>query len=264
MKKILFSIVFVLLFISACSTTEVEEEKQVLKVGMELAYPPFETKDETGNPVGVSIDIATAFADYLGYDIEIQNINWTGLIPALQTGDVDMVISSMTITESRKESVDFSDGYAQAYLAFLVNIDSNVNAAADLNAQDKTIVVKTGSTGDTYVTNNYPLATILRLDDESAAVAEVVNGNADAFIYDQLTIYRNVAANSDSITALMIPNQTAEQWGAAFTKGSDLTAEFNSFLAEFKANGGFTDIIETHLKEEKAAFDAAGFTFFFE
>lgn len=265
MKKVIVALSLLLLILVGCtSTPEVVEEKETLVVGMELAYPPFETKDEAGNAVGVSIDIAKAFAEYLGQDVEIQNINWTGLIPALQTEQVDMVISSMTITESRKESVDFSNGYAQAYLAFLVNVNSNVSTAVDLNAADKTIVVKTGSTGDTYVTSNYPLATILRLDDESAAVAEVVNGNADAFIYDQLTIIRNVEANADFIKALMIEGQSAEQWGAAFTKGSELTEQFNTFLAEFSANGGFTAIIETHLKAEKEAFDAAGFTFFFE
>ena len=264
MKKILTILLLSLLFLSACSNAPVEETKETLVVGMELAYPPFETKDEAGNPVGVSVDIAKAFAEYLGMDIEIQNTNWTGLIPALETDQVDMVISSMTITEKRKESVDFSDGYAQAYLAFLVNINSDVSEAADLNSSEKTIVVKTGSTGDTYVSTNYPNATILRLDDESAAVAEVVNGNADAFIYDQLTIIRNVEANADSIKGVMIPGQTAEQWGAAFKLGSDLTEQFNAFLAEFKANGGFADLIETHLKAEKEAFDENDFTFFFE
>lgn len=262
MKKIALLLSVLLFVLAGCQSTP--EAKKTLVVGMELAYPPFETKDEAGNPKGVSVDIATAFADYLGYDVEIQNVNWTGLIPALETDQVDMVISSMTITEKRKESVDFSNGYAKAYLAFLVNVKSQVTSASDLNAADKTIVVKTGSTGDSYVTENYPLATILRLDDESAAVAEVVNGNADAFIYDQLTIIRNVSANADILKTLLIEGQQAEEWGAAFKKGSDLTAQFNAFLEDFKAKGGFTDIIETHLKAEKAAFDQAGFSFFFE
>lgn len=262
MKKLILIFSLVLILVAGCQSAP--QTKKTLVVGMELAYPPFETKDDAGNPKGVSVDIAKAFAEYLGEDIEIQNINWTGLIPALETEQVDMVISSMTITEKRKESVDFSNGYAQAYLAFLVNVDSKVEAAADLNASDKTIVVKTGSTGDSYVSTNYPLATILRLDDESAAVAEVVNGNADAFIYDQLTIIRNVEANAESLKAVMIPDQIAEAWGAAFKKDSELTQKFNDFLVKFKADGGFTQLIETHLKSEKEAFDAAGFTFFFE
>jgi len=259
MKKMFVVMAVLLLSMTGCAS-----KKDTLVVGMELAYPPFETKDNQGKPYGVSVDIATAFADYLGMKIEIQDTNWVGLIPALQTGKVDMVISSMTITAKRQESVDFSHAYAKAYLAFLVNIDSAVTQASDLNQTGKVIVVKTGSTGDTYVSANYPKATILRLDDESAAVAEVVNGHADAFIYDQLTIYRNVKANETSIKAVYIPNQVAEEWGAAFKKGSDLTAKFNAFLVKFTNDGGFADLIEKHLKEEKATFDQMGFTFFFE
>ena len=259
MKKIVIILAVLMLSLTGCTT-----KKNTLKVGMELAYPPFETTDIQGKPYGVSVDIAKAFADYLGMDIEIQNTNWTGVIPALETGKVDMVISSMTITEKRKESVDFSHAYAKAYLAFLVNIDSNVTQASQLNQSDKTIAVKTGSTGDTYVTANYPNATILRLDNESAAVAEVINGHADAFIYDQLTIYRNVKANEATIKAVYIPDQVAEEWGAAFKKDSALTAKFNAFLVKFTNEGGFADLIEKHLKEEKKTFDEMGFTFFFE
>ena len=259
MKKIVLILALLMLNLTGCTT-----KKNTLKVGMELAYPPFETTDNQGKPYGVSVDIATAFADYLGMDIEIQNTNWTGLIPALETGKVDMVISSMTITDKRKESVDFSNAYAKAYLAFLVNIDSNVTQASQLNQNDKTIAVKTGSTGDTYVTADFPNATILRLDNESAAVAEVINGHADAFIYDQLTIYRNVKANEATIKAVYIPDQVAEEWGAAFKKNSELTAKFNAFLVKFTKEGGFADLIEKHLKEEKKTFDEMGFTFFFE
>ncbi len=259
MKKLITIFAVLLLSMTGCTP-----KKETLVVGMELAYPPFETKDTQGKPYGVSVDLATAFADYLGLPIEIQNTNWTGLIPALETGKVDMVISSMTITEKRKESVDFSHGYAKAYLAFMVNVNAEVSQAADLNQTNKTIVVKTGSTGDTYVSANYPKATILRLDDESAAVAEVVNGRADAFIYDQLTITRNVNANASTLKAVFIPDQVAEEWGAAFKKGSELTAKFNAFLVKFTQHGGFADLIEKHLKEEKKAFDAMGFAFFFE
>lgn len=261
MKKIVLMLILSLFAFSACAKPV--EEVKVLKVGMELAYPPFETTDESGNPSGVSVDLAKAFGEYLGRDVEIINTNWTGLIPSLQTGEVDMVISSMTITETRKESVDFSNGYAKAYLAFLVNKNASVPNSGELNANDKTIAVKTGSTGDAYVTSNFPLATILRLDSESAAVAEVVNGNADAFIYDQLTIMRNVETNADFLSALMIEDQNAEEWGAAFAKGSDLVSSFNTFLETYTTEGGFDTLTQTHLSAEKAAFDVAGFAWFF-
>lgn len=259
MKRIMI-IGLLLLVFTGCTTPKPD----ALVVGMELAYPPFETKDNEGNPTGVSVELAKAFGEYLGRDVIIENINWTGLIPALQTDKVDMVISSMTITEVRKESVDFSDGYAKAYLAFLVNKESPVTVSADLNNADRTVAVKTGSTGDFYVTNNYPLAKVLRLDDESAAIAEVINGRADAFIYDQLTIVRNYQQYADRTKTVFIDNQQPEFWGAAFKKGSPLVAQFNAFLKEFKEDKGFDPIVEKFLKEEKKMFDELGFAFFFD
>ena len=95
-------------------------------------------------------------------------------------------------------------------------------------------------------------------------MAEVLNQRADAFIYDQLTIYRNVKANEALVSALYIPDQIAENWGAAFKLNNPLRDQFNAFLKEFKTNGGFDTITETHLKEEKATFDQLGFTFFFD
>lgn len=259
MKRIMI-IGLLLLVFTGCTTPKPD----ALVVGMELAYPPFETKDNEGNPTGVSVELAKAFGEYLGRDVIIENINWTGLIPALQTDKVDMVISSMTITEVRKESVDFSDGYAKAYLAFLVNKESPVTVSADLNNADRTVAVKTGSTGDFYVTNNYPLAKVLRLDDESAAIAEVINGRADAFIYDQLTIVRNYQQYADRTKTVFIDNQQPEFWGAAFKKGSPLVAQFNAFLKKFKEDKGFDPIVEKFLKEEKKMFDELGFAFFFD
>lgn len=259
MKRIMI-IGLLLLVFTGCTTPKPD----ALVVGMELAYPPFETKDNEGNPMGVSVELAKAFGEYLGRDVIIENINWTGLIPALQTDKVDMVISSMTITEVRKESVDFSDGYAKAYLAFLVNKDSPVTVSADLNNAERTVAVKTGSTGDFYVTNNFPQAKVLRLDDESAAIAEVINGRADAFIYDQLTIVRNYQQYSDKTKTVFIDNQQPEFWGAAFKKGSPLVAQFNAFLTKFKEDKGFDPIVEKFLKEEKKMFDDLGFAFFFD
>ncbi len=81
---------------------KVEPKKEVLKVGMELAYPPFEMSEKDGTPSGVSVDFAKALGKYLGKDVVIENIAWDGLIPSLKTGKIDLIISSMTITDERK------------------------------------------------------------------------------------------------------------------------------------------------------------------
>ena len=192
-----------------------ENGKPILTVAMELAYPPFETKDEAGEAEGLSVDFMQDFADKYGYDLKIENTAWDGLIPSLQTDKADCVISSMTITDERKEAVDFSDPYAMAQLAILANANSGIEEASDLNQAGKKVAVKTGSTGDVWATKNLPNADIVRLADESACVTEVVQGKADGFLYDQLTIYRNNLANPDTTKAVFIPFQDPEAWGIA-------------------------------------------------
>lgn len=253
---------------SGCSsdtTTNNDQNSETLTVAMELAYPPFETKDEAGNPTGISVDFATAFADYIGMEIEIVNTAWDGLIPSLQTDKADMVISSMTITEERSQIVDFSDPYANSLLAILANKNSEITSIDDLNQAGKKVAVKTGSTGYLYAINNLPNAEIIALADESACVTEVSQGKADAFLYDQLTIYRNQQQFADTTTAIFIPFQDAEKWGVAVKKGNtDLMDKLNEFIAEYTENGGFDELTEKYLAQEKQAFDDLGFQWFFD
>lgn len=257
--------VFLLLLIISLSLFGCNEKATgELVVGMELAYPPFETKDDNGDPAGVSVDFAKAFGEHVGRPVRIENINWDGLIPALQTGKVDMVISSMTINESRLEKIDFSKPYAKALLALLVNADSDVEKAEDLNRDGKIVAVKTGSTGHIYAEKHLAEAEILSLPDESACVTEVVQGKADAFIYDQLTIYRNNKMYPDATKAVFIPFQDVEYWGVGVKKGNtELLEKLNEFIDKFYEEGGFDKITEKHLKEEKEAFDRYNFEWFF-
>jgi len=225
---------------------------KTLIVAMELAYPPFETRDDAGEPAGVSVDLMKAFGEYAGYDIQIENTAWDGLIPSLQTGAADIVISSMTITEERRELIDFSDPYANALLAVLANAGSDIASVDSLNQAGKIIAVKSGSTGHMYAEKNLPEAELLVLPDESACVTEVAQGRADGFIYDQLTIYRNWQNNPDTTSAIFIPFQDVEKWGIAVQKGNqELLDELNAFLAEFQAEGGYEELTEKYLADEK-------------
>ena len=236
-----------------------------LIVAMELAYPPFETKDDAGNPSGVSVDIAKDFGAYIGRDVQIVDTAWDGLIPSLETGKADMVISSMTITDDRKKEVDFSEPYANAELAILANKASGITSIDDLNQAGKKVAVKTGSTGDLYAQNNLPNAQIISLADESACVTEVAQGKADGFLYDQLTIYRENQNNPDTTVAIFIPFQNVEYWGVAVKKGNtELLDSLNAFIEQYKADGGFDRLTDKYLSNEKAAFDKLGFKWFFD
>ena len=242
-----------------------KSDETPLIVAMELAYPPFETKDADGNPAGISVDFAKAFGEYAGRDVEIVNTAWDGLIASLQTGKADFVISSMTITEKRKEEVDFSDPYANSLLAILANKNSGISSIDDLNQPGKTVAVKNASTGHIFAENNLLNAEILALADESACVMEVIQGKADGFLYDQLTIYRNNQSNPDTTVAIFIPFQGVEYWGCAVQKGNtELLGSLNEFVAKFTTEGGFDELTEKYLKEEKKAFDELDFKWFFD
>ncbi len=272
MKRILCALLAVTLIIAGCAPTQTTpssqttgEDSQKLVVAMELAYPPFETKDADGNPTGVSVDLAMAFGEYLGREVEISNTEWTGLIPSLQTGLADMVLSSMTITEARAEEVAFSDPYSKSLLAILANKDSDIGGIEDLNQEGKVVAVKEGSTAFIYAQKNLDKCEIRTFDDESACVTEVVQGLADGFMYDQLTIYRQQAANPEKTEAVFVPFQDTEYWGAAFElENTELLEQFNEFLKEFQAEGGFDQITEKYLSEEDAAFEELGFEWFFD
>lgn len=238
---------------------------KMLTVAMELAYPPFETRDEAGDAYGISPAFMQRFADEYGYDLVIENTAFDGLIPALQTDKADAVMSSITITDEREAEVDFTDPYAVAQLAILANAQSGIGSIDDLNQPGKTVAVKTGSTGDVYATKNLTNAQIVRLADESACVTEVVQGRADGFLYDQLTIFRNNQANPDTTEAVFIPFQDPEYWGVAVADGNDeLRAQFNEFIAQCKQDGTFEELTQEFLADEKTAFDELGFRWFFD
>lgn len=265
MKKILSFLLVGALAASMFALSGCGAKQDKLVVAMELAYPPFETKDNAGNPSGISVDLANELGKYLGKEVEIVNTAWDGLIPSIQTGKADIVISSMTITEQRKEEVDFSNPYANSLLAILANKNSGIETIEDLNQPGKKVVVKTGSTGYFYAQEHLTNAEIIALSDESACVTEVSQGKADGFLYDQLTIYRNNQQNPDTTTAIFIPFQDAEYWGIAMKKGNtELLEKTNNFLEDFIADGGFDRLTEKYLQEEKKAFDDLGFQWFFD
>ena len=112
---------------------------------------------------------------------------------------------------------------------------------------------------------NLPNAEILALADAGACLTEVVQGKADGYIRDQLSVYRANEQNPDVTKAILIPFQDVEHWGAAFRMDNDaLREQFNAFLEQYRAEGGFDKLTEEYMAEYKAAFDELGFKWFFE
>ncbi|MBV5339350.1 MAG: transporter substrate-binding domain-containing protein [Deltaproteobacteria bacterium] len=252
----------VLLFCTAAYNSAGAAGKGTLTVGMELAYPPFEMTDTKGRPSGVSVDLAKALGAALGMKVEIRNITYDGLIPSLKTGKIDLIISSMTATPERARSIDFSDPYLQTGLCLLVRKASLIQGIADLDKAGMTVAVKKGTTGHNYASKKMKHARVLVLDKESAAVLEVVQGKADAFIYDQMSTYSNWQRNQQTTRALLEPFQR-EAWAVGIRKGNQpLKSRVNAFLKEYRAQGGFERLGDRWLKEQKEQFKKLGYPFF--
>lgn len=264
-KKLMLLLLTVFVGGTLFATGHQEEGVEPLVVGMELQFPPFEMTDPNGEPTGISVDIAYAFGEYLGRPVEIRNIEWTGLIPALRTGGVDVVISSMTITPERDEQIDFSIPYVQAGLTLLVSTDSTVRGEADLNDSGIVLAVKSGTTGSITAQEKFPNAEIRVFDTVAACVLEVAQGKADAFIYDALTVYENWRNNPATTRPVFESIEgTFGYWGAGLPEGSDLKPEIDAFIREFRRNGGFDRLAATYLGDIQSVFEEEGVAFFFD
>ena len=232
-----------------------------LVVGMELSYPPFEMTDEHNEPSGIGVELAQALAKALNKKLVIQNTEFTGLIPALKTGKIDLIISSMTATAERAKSIDFSDPYMKTGICLLVGANSDVQGIDDLDKPGRRVVVKNGTTGFTYARDHLTHAELLTIAEEVSCVQEVVQGKADAFIYDQMSIFQFHRKNPQTTRALLQPFQ-AENWAIGIRQGNDeLRRQVNAFLADFKAQHGMENLGEKYLKADKEAFKQMGYPF---
>jgi polar amino acid transport system substrate-binding protein len=230
---------------------------------MELNYPPFEMTDPSGNPTGVGVDLAHALGAYLHREISIQNMPFEGLIPALKTGRIDLIISSMTATDERRKSIDFSDPYLRTGLAILAKKSGPIQSIADVDKPGVNVVVKTGTTSADYARDHFIHATVLSFQQDSACALEVAQGKADAFLYDQMSIYQFAKKFPDTTRGLLKPFQE-ESWAIGIRKGNTaLETQVNAFLADFKAHQGFDALGDKYLKADKAAFKQMGFPFYF-
>jgi len=209
------------------------------------------------------VELARAIGEKIDRPVVIENIPFVGLIPALQSGRIDMVISSMTDTEERRKSIAFSDPYLTVGLALLVNKQSGLVGLEELDQAGRTLVVRQGTTGEVWARSTLKQAKILAVERESSAVMEVVQGNADAFVYDQMSVWENARRHPDSTVAVLSPVRE-ERWAIGLKKGNDeLVVQVNNALRELKAEGFFNQLGKKFLSRQKADFEAQGVPFVF-
>lgn len=248
------------LLLTLCACTRSNK----LIIGTDATYPPFEFVDEKGQISGVDVEVGREIGKALGREVEFRNINFDGLITALRTGSIDLVLSSMTATPERRQSIDFSEPYVKTGLAVLVANSSTVQSAADLKTPGRKIVVRLGTTGESWARENFKEAKIIALDADVSCVMEVVNASVDAWIYDQLSIMNYQTKYAGKTRAMLTPLRE-EVWAVGLKQGNDaLKTKVNEVLARMRTDGSFAKLAERFMAKEKAMMTAQGLPFVFE
>ncbi|MBW4459549.1 MAG: transporter substrate-binding domain-containing protein [Nodosilinea sp. WJT8-NPBG4] len=218
----------------------------VLTMATSADYPPYEFVETAGGTeeiVGFDVDIARHIAEELGYELEISNIDFNGLIPALQAGRADFVMAGMTPTEERKQNVDFSEIYYDAKQNIVFTAGAGIATPADL--EGKTVGVQLGSIQEGLAedlaaeTPGMELSPLNRINE---IVQELKSGRIDAAIIED-TVAAGFLANNPDLEAVEIPEEGPVGSAVAFPKDSELTSEFNRVLAEMESSGMMEELI---------------------
>lgn len=238
----------------ACSNTEEAadtKETEELVFGTNAEFPPFEfvsADGVIGEFDGIDMAIADLIAKDNGMTAKISNMEFDSLLIALQNGQIDAVIAGMTVTEERKESVDFSDPYYLATQVMIVKEDSDIETAADM--ADKKIAVIQGYTGETCVNEmGYEYTSFKKGTD---AVLELVNGKADVVVIDSATAGKYVADN-EGLKIVEDPDAFAsEEYAIAVEKGNtELLDKINASIAKLLDEGKVAELADKYSVAEE-------------
>jgi len=222
---------------------------RVYSVGTDAAYAPFESQNEKGEIVGFDIDIVRAVAQKAGIEVRFVNTPWEGIFNALKQGDRDLLVSSITITDERKQTMDFSAPYFDAHQLIAVRADSKVTRFDDLKTLK--VGVQTGTTGDEAISRlqGKTSPNIKRFESTPLALSELQTGGIDAVVADNGVVVNHVKNNGgDKFRTVNDPAFTPEQYGIAVKKGNaELLAKLDQGLAAIRADGTYDRIYAQYL-----------------
>ena len=232
------------------STTSTSADGGTLRMGTNATFPPYEFVGDDGNVQGIDADIAAAIADKLGMKLEIADMEFDSLIPALQSDTIDVALAGMTVTPDRQENVDFSDSYAKGVQVIIVKDGSDIASPDDL--EGKSIGVQTGTTGDIYCTDDYGQENVKQFNNGPLAVAALVNGQIDCVVIDQEPAKNYVAANSG--LKILDTAYADEDYAIAIKKGNtELLDKVNGALKELQDDGTVQSIVDKYITTDSAA-----------
>lgn len=212
--------------------------KTKLVVATSPDFPPFESL-EGSEVVGIEVDILKKVAEKMGMELDLQQMDFDSVIPGVQAGKFDLGMSGITVTDKRKENVDFSSVYFMAAQAIVVTADSGITGKADL--EGKKVSVQTGTTAEEYcMGNGYEVLAFTANNDAAAALTA---GKVDAWVVDNEVA---LAMAPELGLTVLDEAMTSEPYAFAFQKGSELVAPFNEALDALLADGTVEQIFQQY------------------
>lgn len=220
------------------------DDKKKFVVGTDATYAPMEYMDNNGNIVGIDIDVVEAIAEEAGFEVEFKNIGWEPLFPAVENGEVDFAVSSITITEERQETFDFSEPYYIANQVILVKEGSDIKSFKDL--KDKKTSLQINTTGHTMLKEiqGKTSSKIIASETMPLAIEELLNGNAEAAVGDNSTVNEYIK-NNPNVEVEIVEDDSAEKeyYGLMVKKGnSEVVNLLNDGIQKIKESGKLKEI----------------------
>ena len=250
MKKLIALMIVAMFVLSGFAALA---EKGTLTLCTNVAFPPYEFYGDDSEPTGIDIEIAKAIAEKLGYEIEVVDIEFAQCIPGVQSGKYDFSAAGMTVTEERKQMVQFTDTYATGIQSIIVPEDcefTSLDDFVDANGSVK-IGAQMATTGDLYTTWDYEdegKGTVDRYATGAAAVQALLSGKVDCVVIDNEPAKNFVAQNEG--LKILDTAYAVEDYAMAFAKDSPIYEEFNAALAELIADGTVQAIIDKFIPAE--------------
>lgn len=230
---------------AAAPAAEVAPEVKKFTVAADCSWPPMEFVDKDNNVVGFDIDLMAAMAKAGGFEVEVVNTAWDGIFGGLIAGKYDCIMSSVSITDERKETMDFTEPYFEVKQGVVVQMDSGIKTAADLAG--KIVAAQIGTTGY-FASQKIPgIAEAKSYDDVGLAIEDLYNGRVDAVLCDDAVAYDYALQNEKYAAklelAFVVESEQKEYLGIAVQKGNtELANIFNEALAKVKASGEYDKI----------------------
>ena len=230
---------------AAAELTTVEAGK--LTMATNAAFPPYEMTTDAGAFEGIDIETAQAIADKLGLELQIDDMDFDAALLSVQQGKADIVMAGVTVTDERKNVMDFSDSYATGIQSIIVPEGSDIASPDDLAG--KMIGTQRGTTGYIYCSDDFGDENVVAYDDGLTAVQALNNGQVDAVVIDNAPAKEFVAANPGLV--ILETSYAEEDYAIGMAKGNTaLEDAVNTALEELKADGTLQSIVDKYITAE--------------